>query len=152
MWIAIFIKVICDLLSYMDDSFSFEVEGNVMWYGPYQCYYPAKQTKLLKFWDEIGLLHEKPKQEYGRQLRITSFMVDPNKMCITMDDKDKLKLLERVAEFAHTAPGGTHRTLQEFQQFTDWINWVLNVFLWLKLALSNIYEKRSSKSNSHAII
>jgi hypothetical protein len=69
-----------------------------------------------------------------------------------MDNKDKLKLLEHVAEFAHTAPGGTHRTLQEFQQFTGWINWVLNVFLWLKLALSNVYEKISSKSNSHAII
>jgi hypothetical protein len=29
-WIAIFVKRILDLLGYMDDSFSFDVEGNVM--------------------------------------------------------------------------------------------------------------------------
>jgi hypothetical protein len=41
---------------------------NVLWYEPYHCYYRAKQVKLLKLWDEIGLPHEKAKQEYGREL------------------------------------------------------------------------------------
>jgi hypothetical protein len=151
-WIAIFIKKICDLLSYMDDSFSFDVEGNVLWYAPYQCYYPAKQTKLLKFWDEIGLPHEKPKQEYSRRLRITGFMVDPNEMRVTMDSEDKAKLLERVADFIHTAPCGTRRSLREFQQLAGWINWALNVFPLLKLGLSNVYDKISGKTKSHAMI
>ena len=151
-WIAIFVKSIRDLLSYMDDSFSYDVEGNVAWYGPYQCYYPSKQTKLLELWDEIGLPHEKPKQEYGRQLRITGFMVDPNEMRVTMDDEDKTKLLDRVTSFAHTAPQGTRRSLREFQQLAGWINWALNVFPLLKPGLSNVYDKMSGKSKSHAMI
>ena len=35
-WIAIFIKCIIDLFTYMGDSFSFDKEGNVIWYEPYQ--------------------------------------------------------------------------------------------------------------------
>jgi hypothetical protein len=151
-WIAIFIKALLDLFAYMDDSFSFDVDGNVLWYDPYQCYYPAKQTKLLYLWDEIGLPHEKVKQEYGRQLRITGFMVDPNEMWITMDDEDKKKLLDHVADFMQTAPGGTRRTLREFQQLAGYINWSLNVFPRLKPTLSNVYQKISGKSESHASI
>ena len=37
LWIAIFIKSIADLLGYIDDNFSFDEEGNVMWYEPYHC-------------------------------------------------------------------------------------------------------------------
>ena len=65
LWIAIFVKYLADLFGYIDDNFSFDVDGNVLWYEPYRCYYPTKQTKLLMLWDEIGLPHEKPKQEYG---------------------------------------------------------------------------------------
>ena len=76
LWIAIFIKMIMDLFGYIDNNFSFDEEGNVMWYEPYQCYYPTKQTKLLQIWDEINLPHDKSKQEYGRALHIIGFMVD----------------------------------------------------------------------------
>ena len=55
LWIAIFIKLILDLFGYIDNNFSFDEEGNIQWYEPYKCYYPAKQTELLKLWDEIGL-------------------------------------------------------------------------------------------------
>ena len=65
LWIAIFIILIADLFGYIDDNFSFDEEGNILGYQPYQCYYPAKQTKLLELWDEINLPHEKSKQEYG---------------------------------------------------------------------------------------
>ena len=63
-WIAIFVKLILDLFGYIDDNFSFDEEGNVLWYSPYGCYYPAKQTKLLELWDEINLPHDRAKQEY----------------------------------------------------------------------------------------
>ena len=116
LWIAIFVILIADLFGYIDDNFSFDEEGNVLWYQPYQCYYPAKQTKLLKLWDEINLPHEKSKQEYGPVLRIIGFMVDPNLMRVSMDEEDRARLLEHISEFAATAPGGTRRTLREFQQ------------------------------------
>jgi hypothetical protein len=151
-WICIFVKFIQDLFAYMDDTYSFEEEGKVLWYEPYECYYPAKQTKLLLLWDEIGLPHEKSKQEYGRTLRIIGFMVDPNAKRISMDDEDRIKLIDHITDFVATVKGGTRRTLREFQQLAGWINWSLNVYPLLKPGLSNVYDKISGKTESHAKI
>jgi hypothetical protein len=152
LWIAIFVKLLADLFGYIDDNFSFDEEGNVTWYEPYRCYYPSKQTSLLQLWDEIGLPHEKAKQEYAPVLRIIGFMVDPNLMRVTMDEEDRARLISQVSDFTATAPGGTRRTLREFQQLAGWINWSFNVFPMLKPALSNIYAKIGGKSESHAKI
>jgi hypothetical protein len=152
LWIAIFIKLLEDLFGYIDDNFSFDEEGNVMWYEPYRCYYPAKQTKLLELWDEIGLPHDKAKQEYAPVLRIIGFMVDPNSMMVSMDEEDRARLIQQVSEFIATAPGGTRRSLREFQQLAGWINWSFNVFPLLKPALSNVYVKIGGKSETHAKI
>ena len=150
LWIALFVVLILDLFGYIDDNFSFEEEGNVIWYEPYKCYFPAKQTKLLTLWDEIALPHEKPKQEYGPVLRIIGFLVDPNLMRVSMEEEDKAKLLQRVTSFTATTPGGTRRTLREFQQLAGWVNWSFNVFPLLKPALANVYAKMSGKSQPHA--
>ena len=152
LWIAIFVKFIQDLFGYIDDNFGFDEEGSVLWYAPYQCYYPSKQTKLLKLWDEIGLPHDKSKQEYAPVLRIIGFLIDPNLMRVFMDEEDRAKLIQRVTDFAATTPGGTRRSLQEFQQLAGWINWSFNVFPLLKPALSNIYAKIASKTEPHAKI
>ena len=152
LWIAIFVKLLTDLFGYIDDNFSFDEEGNVMWYDPYQCYYPTKQTRLLRLWDEIGLPHDKSKQEYAPVLRIIGFMVDPNLMRVSMDEEDRLRLIQRIMDFTATAPGGTRRTLKEFQQLAGWVNWSLNVFPLLKPALSNVYAKIGGKTESHAKI
>jgi hypothetical protein len=152
LWIALFIVLIEDLFGYIDDNFSFDIEGNVIWYEPYKCYYPAKQSKLLKLWDEINLPHEKQKQEYGPVLRIIGFMVDPNLMRVSMDEEDRTRLLQHVSSFIATAPGGTRRTLREFQQLAGWVNWSFNVYPLLKPALSNVYAKIGGKSQPHAKI
>jgi hypothetical protein len=86
----------------------------VTFFGTYRCYYPTKQVKLLKLLDEIGLPHEKAKQEYGQELQITGFLVNPNEMWVTMDDEDHGKLLQHVSDFIRTASGGTRWTLHEF--------------------------------------
>ena len=145
-----FIKLLEDLLGYIDDNFSFDEEGNVMWYEPYRCYFPTKQAKLLHLWDEIGLPHEKSKQECAPALRVIGFLVDPNLMRVSMDEEDRVKLIQHVADFTAIAPGGTRRTLREFQQIAGWINWSFNVFPLLKPTLSNIYAKMSGKSDSYA--
>lgn len=116
LWIAIFIKFLTDLFGYIDNGFSFDEEGNVLWYEPYRCYYPSIQTKLLQLWDEIGLSHEKSKQEYAPTLLVIGFLVDPNLMRISMDEEDQTRLLQHVRDFIATAPGGTHRSLREFQK------------------------------------
>ena len=152
LWIAIVVKLLEDLFGYIDDNFGFDEEGNVIWYGPYQCYYPSKQARLLELWDEIGLPHDKAKQEYAPVLRIIGFMVDPKLMRVSMDEEDKTRLLQNVKEFSATAPGGTRRTLREFQQLAGWINWSFNVFPLLKPALSNVYAKMRGKVETHAKI
>jgi hypothetical protein len=73
-------------------------------------------------------------------------------MQVTMDNEAKTKLFERVANFTCTAPCGTQRSLREFQQLVGWINWALNIFPLLKPGLSNIYNKISGKTESHAMI
>ena len=149
LWIAIFVVCILDLFGYIDDNFGFNEEGNVIWYEPYKCYYPSKQAKLLSLWDEIGLPHEKSKQEYGPVLRIIGFMVDPGLMRISMDETNRKRLIQHITDFAATALGGTRRTLHEFQQLAGWINWSFNVFPLLKPALSNVYAKIAGKTETH---
>jgi hypothetical protein len=73
-------------------------------------------------------------------------------MLVSMDEEDKTRLIEQVVTFTATAPGGTRRTLKEFQQMAGWINWSFNVFPLLKPALSNIYAKIGGKSETHAKI
>ena len=152
LWIAIFIKLLEELFGYIDDNFGFDEEGNIVSYGPYQCYYPSKQARLLELWDEIGLPHEKAKQEYAPVLRIIGFMVDPTLMKVSIDEEDRARLIRNVKEFSATAPGGTRRTLREFQQLAGWINWSFNVFPLLKPALSNVYAKMRGKIETHAKI
>jgi hypothetical protein len=115
-WIAVCVKSLTDLYEYIDDNFSFDEQGSVLWYDPYQCYYPSKQAKLLRLWDEISLPHEKPKQEYAPVLRVIGFLVDLNLMRVSMDEEDRTKLIQHISDFTATAPGGTRRTLREFQQ------------------------------------
>src|SRR6202789_3159184 len=79
-------------------------------------------------------------------------MVDPNLMRVSMDEEDRTCLLQRVMDFTATAPGGTRRTLREFQQLAGWINWSFNVFPLFKPALSNVYAKIGGKHQSHAKI
>jgi hypothetical protein len=43
---------------YMDDSSSFDLEGNVLVYKPYGSYLPQKQVLLLQLWDKLGIPHE----------------------------------------------------------------------------------------------
>src|ERR1700678_1536569 len=111
----------------------------------------SKQN-FLQLWDEIDLSHEKSKQEYGPELCVIGFLINPNLMRISMDDEDRTRLIQHVTVFIAIAPGGTRQTLREFQQLAGWINWSFNVFPLLKPALSNVYAKLSGKTDSYAKI
>jgi hypothetical protein len=79
-------------------------------------------------------------------------MVDPKLMRVSMDEEDRSRLIQQISAFIAVAPGGTRRTLREFQQLAGWINWSYNVFPLLKPALSNVYAKIGGKSETHAKI
>jgi len=142
-WIASIVLLLEHLKLYMDDSFSFELEGNVLLYEPYGSYLPRKQALLLKLWDRRGILHEPSKQIFGRQLTIIGFNVDPNKMIISIPQDKKAEIISYIRNFA--IPRHRH-TLHEFQQIVGTINWLFNIFPLLKPGLSAVYNKMCNKS------
>ncbi|KZT19402.1 hypothetical protein NEOLEDRAFT_1077945 [Neolentinus lepideus HHB14362 ss-1] len=148
-WVAVFICFLEDIMAYVDDSFSFEVEGNVKYYEPYKMYFPRKQTKLLQLWDELGIPHEKKKQEYGPKLTIIGFEVDPNAMTVTLPACSKALFVEHIKSFLDRPPGGKRKTLREFQKMAGYANWAFNVFPLLRPSLCAMYEKMAGKSQQN---
>ena len=70
-------------------------------------------------------------------------------MTVTMSETKKFKLVSACTTFTIQ---GARKTLQEFQRLQGWVNWSLNVFLHLRPALCESYEKISSKSQPNAPI
>jgi len=73
-------------------------------------------------------------------------------MTISIDNEDRDMLSDHVRSFIKNAPGGTCRTLREFQQIAGYINWSLDVYTLFKPALSNLYAKMSGKNEPFAKI
>ena len=99
-WIATYIKLIDHLKDYVDDSYSFEIEGSMLYYKPYNCSFPTKQTHLLLLWDELGIPHTNDKQEFGSVLSIIGFLVDPNAMTVTMSAESRADLVSLIRIFS----------------------------------------------------
>jgi hypothetical protein len=146
-WIAIHRILVEALKTYMDDSFSFELANRRLYYAPYQCYFPAKQTRLLQLWDDIGLPHDKPKQLFGSPLTVIGFDVDPNCMSATLPTHKKDELVAHLRTFAGK---GYRWSLREFQQLAGWCEWSFNIFPLLKPGLSAVYDKISEKTQPFA--
>jgi hypothetical protein len=146
-WIAIHRQLVEDLKTYMDDSFSFGLASDLLYYEPYGESFPAKQTRLLQLWDYIGLPHERAKQLFGSPLTIIGFDVDPNRMEVSLPPVKKDALVLELRRF-----GVAHRrwTLREFQRLAGWCEWAFNVFPLLKPGLSAVYAKMAGKSKPHA--
>lgn len=138
LWIAVFIKFICDLFAYVDDAFSWEFASEVMFYPPYKKLMPTKQARLLTLFDDLGVPHEERKQVSGSPLQIIGFDVDPNAMTITMSREARTELVMAIRAFANPRQ---RRSLKDFQRLAGWVNWALNVFPLLRPGLSSVYEK-----------
>ena len=149
LWIAIHLWHLKDLLAYIDDAFSYELEGNVLWYSPYHKSFPAKETWLLELWDELGILHDEPKQLHGSTLTIIGFDVDSNAMMITMPPHSCADLIDAVHSFAKPSHC---QSLCDFQRFAGWMNWALNTYPLLHPGMSYLYDKMSGKSQPHQLI
>jgi hypothetical protein len=150
-WIAIHVKNIPDLLHYMDDAWSYEMDPALVPYEPYAERYPAKQVRLLQLWDEISLPHEKSKQLFGKSLRIIGFDVDPSALSISFPPESKRDLVSAIHNFIDPR-NSRRRTLLQWQRLLGWINWALNVYPLLRPALQSSYAKVSGKTISRASI
>jgi len=96
LWIAVVIKLVHDLFSYVDNAFSWEFARRVTFYQPYQKFLPTKQAILLNLFDEVGVPHEERKQVFGSPLQIIGFNVEPNTMTITMSHDARAELTTAI--------------------------------------------------------
>ncbi|KAF8573783.1 hypothetical protein K439DRAFT_1374373, partial [Ramaria rubella] len=150
-WIAIHVKKIEDLLHYMDDAWSYDMEPKLYHYAPYDTYYPSKQVKLLMLWDEIRLPHKKAQQVFRPTLRIIGFNIDPAAMTLIMPPKSKTELIAAIRSFI--APSRSRRhPLVQWQRLIGWINWSLNSFPLLRPVLQSVYAKIAGKSIPRASV
>ncbi|KAF8585603.1 hypothetical protein K439DRAFT_1615876 [Ramaria rubella] len=150
-WITIYVRSIPDLLHYMDDMWSYDMDEKLIYYAPYDSFYPWKQVLSLHLWDDLNLPHSKDKQIFGHTLEIVSLLVNPSSMTITMVGERKDELVAAIRAFINTTVV-RHRPLLEWQRLLGWINWALNVFPLLKPGLQLAYAKISGKSLSRAPI
>lgn len=142
-WIAENVAGIPALKVYVDDNCSFGPTRDVLYYAPYQRYFPSNQTKLLLLWDELNVPHEQKKQVYGPVIPFVGFDVDPNAMTISLSDTRRLELIDKILAFAKP---GKRFALRDFQSLAGYINWSFAVFPLLKPSLSAVYAKISGKT------
>jgi hypothetical protein len=155
LWIAITRFAIAALLAYMDDNYGHDDSPDLVRYEPYGADFPRKQALLLRLWDFIGLPHERDKQEFGRALVITGFLVDPHAFTISLAADRRLELVAAVRQFispAAPARRARRQSLREWMRILGWMSWALAVCPLLRPALTPGYAKISGKNLLHAPI
>ena len=148
LWITIHVKHIHNLLTYVNDTFSWDFSNNTLWYAPYKKFFLVKQTYLLQLWDELGIPHKCPKQLFSSWLTIIGFNVNMDTMTITMLAQAYTNLIAAICVFTNT---GQRCPLHEFQRLAGWMNWSLNVYLLLCPGMSTLYNKMAGKTNSQGL-
>ncbi len=144
-WIGTEKKNIPDLLGYVDDNFGWEFEGNTKYYGPYKKHLPAKQTRLLKLWDELGIPHDEEKQLSGPRLPILGYEVDANAMTVQVPNEKKTKVTRLLRSYAHE---GTSYTLKELQSVAGSVNAALCLYPDLRPGLRGLFDEMAGKDKS----
>ncbi|KAF8984514.1 hypothetical protein BDQ17DRAFT_1171920, partial [Cyathus striatus] len=100
---------------------------------------PSLQTKLLCLWDDLEIPHEAHKQLHGSKLTIIGFLVDADRLTISMPPGKKAELIQHIQFFI--APGTIKQSFRDFQHLAGWVNWALNVFPLLHPGLCALYLK-----------
>lgn len=148
-WIAQEVKGIRYLRAYVDDNGSFARVGDVTYYPPYGTYYPSDQVRLLLLWHKLNIPHAKKKQVYGPIVPYVGFDVDPNAMTISLSNKHRAELIEKVRDLG---VAGKRRTLLDFQRLAGHINWSIPVWPLLRPCLSAMYAKIAGKTQQLAAV
>nr|VWO96574.1 N/A [Ganoderma boninense] len=130
-WIAVTKRGVSMLVVYVDNNARIQLRRLVQWYLTYGVYMPIDQARLLGLWDDLGLSHNRPKQEHAPRVVLIGFSTPsltsvPNPMVIAA-----LSLSSKLSQDMSTGP---------------------STFPLLRPALSSLYAKIASKSNRFAPI
>ena len=144
-WIATKKKNIPGLLGYVDDNFGWEFAGNTKYYRPYKKHLPAKQTRLLKLWDELGIPHDEEKQLSGPCLPILGYEVDANAMTVKLPDEKRAKVIGLLRNSAHE---GKSYTLKELQSVAGSVNTAICLYSRLRSGLRGLFDEMAGGKRS----
>jgi hypothetical protein len=149
LWIAVFVRRIPELFTYVDDTFSWDLASSTTFYAPYNKCLPTKQARFLSLLDDLSIPHEERKQVHGSRLDIIGFTVDANAMTVEMPAESRTLLIEAIHTFANPRQ---RRTLRDCQRIAGWINWALNAYPLLRPGLSALYEKTRHGIHPHTLL
>jgi hypothetical protein len=148
-WIAIHIRGIVFLIgAYVDDTFGFDEEGNLVVYRPYGKWMPRSQVELLRLWDDLCIPHKERKQISGSPLTIIGLDVDPNAMTITLPDNARNDLINELVVWTRHPQNRSDPVkfcLRRWQTLAGWLNWSFNVYPTLRPALNRVYPKMTGR-------
>jgi hypothetical protein len=148
-WIAKHVRGVDFINTYLDDSSGCTWKDDITYYAPYGKDLPTPQARLLTLWDDLGIPHEERKQISGPSIPIIGIQVDPNNMTYTLPTESREKLVKELRAWA-TEKG--KRSVKSWQQLAGWVNWCLNVYPYLRPALSNVYDKLRTQVNQNGAI
>jgi hypothetical protein len=142
-WIAIRKYSIPDIFVYMDDFYGWDYEDDMIFYrGQWR---PARQVRLLRFWEYVSCPFDDEKQKHGRQLKIIGFWVNIEDGTISLSPSSITDIVEKINQFLSTS--NRKPLLRDWQRLAGHVNWVLNVLPWGRPALSELYRKISGKTH-----
>ncbi|THH04752.1 hypothetical protein EW145_g5293 [Phellinidium pouzarii] len=140
LWIAENLWGVSDILSYVDDNFSWELTSRKKYYARYGRYLPEKQVRLLELWDILGIPHESKKQVSGTILNIIGYKVDLRRMRISIPEEKMDPLITQLSGFCNPGTSQT-KSLQECQKLAGSVNWAFNVNPLLRPGLDSLHQE-----------
>jgi hypothetical protein len=90
------VRGVKELNTYVDDSFSWDRELNMVEYTPFQRLMPVNQQKFLMLLDDLCVPHKPRKQIHRPVLEIIGLLIDANNLTITLTPEKKRALLKEL--------------------------------------------------------
>ncbi|GAA6029109.1 hypothetical protein JCM8097_001603 [Rhodosporidiobolus ruineniae] len=138
-------------LAYMDDQFQLDPLGSLVdFVGPdgAALRIPASQAAVSSLWTSLGIPHKVSalKAPFGRAVLIVGFLVDLDKLSISISAASIDKLLAAIDDFL--AEPDRCPPLRAWRQLTGWASWALNVAPQARPFLTPMYRKIAGKTRS----
>ncbi|GAA6034625.1 hypothetical protein JCM8097_005429, partial [Rhodosporidiobolus ruineniae] len=139
-------------LAYMDDQFHLDLLGPLVdFVGPdgASLRIPASQAAVSSLWTSLGIPHKLSalKAPFGRAVLIVGFLVDLDRLTISISPASVAKLIAAIDDFL-AAPDRCP-PLRAWRQLTGWASWALNVAPQARPFLTPLYRKIAGKSRSN---
>jgi len=153
LWVAQHQRGVPNPNGFVDDSFAVQVGTNLSYYAPLKRDIPVDQARMLTLWDELGIPYKPHKQQHGSVLTILGIEVDAIQLSFTLPKDKREELMEELRRFIFPRGGKSNRfSMREMQILAGWMNWALNVFPLLRLALCNVYGRMRTRRNTTGCI